>query len=80
MFEIILMDNDNFLRLMFAYTTSNVYLSLMFKFEIYLTNFRQITYPWPHITSVVMTIFVKLVLIHGLIQIVLMMTNYDLYY
>ncbi len=74
------MDKDNFFRCMFAYTTSDVYLSLMFNFEIYLTNFRQITYPWPHINSVVMTIFVKLVLIHGLIQRVLMMTIYDLYY
>jgi hypothetical protein len=79
-FEIILKDKDNFLRLMFAYTTSYVYLTLMFKFEIYSTNFREIAYPWPYINSVVMTIFVKLVLIHGLIQIVLMMTNYDLYY
>jgi hypothetical protein len=75
-FEIILMDKDNFLRLMFAYTTSDVYLTLMFKFEIYSTNFREITYLWPYINSVVMTIFVNLVLIHCLIQIVLMMTNY----
>ncbi len=34
-FEIILQDKDNFLRLMLAYTTSNVYLTLIFKFEIY---------------------------------------------
>jgi hypothetical protein len=46
-FEIILKDKDNFLRLMFAYTTSDVYLTLMFK----------------HIQQ----IFVKLLLIHGLI-------------
>jgi hypothetical protein len=55
-FEIILKDKDNFLRLMFADTTSDVYLTLMFKFEIYSTNFREIiTYPWPYINSVVMT-------------------------
>jgi hypothetical protein len=34
-FEIVLWDKDNFLRLMFAYTTSDVYLTLMFKLEIY---------------------------------------------
>jgi hypothetical protein len=33
------MDKDNFLRLMFAYTTSDVYLTLMFKIEIYSTTF-----------------------------------------
>jgi hypothetical protein len=54
--DIIVKDKDNFLRLMFAYTTSDVYLNLMFKFEIYSTNFREInTYPWPYINSVVMT-------------------------
>ncbi len=35
-------------------TTSYVYLTLRFKFEIYLTNFREIiTYPWPYINNVV---------------------------
>jgi hypothetical protein len=48
-FEIIL--KDNFLGLMFAYTTSDVYLTLKFKFEIYLTNFREVIYPWPYITN-----------------------------
>jgi hypothetical protein len=48
------MDKDNFLRLMFTYTTSNVYLTLMFKFEMYSKNFREITYPWPYINSVMM--------------------------
>ncbi len=38
-FEIIINDKDNFLSFMFAYTTSDVYLT-MFKFEIYSTNFR----------------------------------------
>jgi hypothetical protein len=55
-FEIIF--KDNFLRLMFVYTTSNVYLTLRFKFEIYST----------------------LLLIHGLIEIVLLMTNDNLYF
>jgi hypothetical protein len=51
-FEIIF--KDNFLRLMVAYITSDVYLTLRFKFEIYSTNFRKIiTYPWPYINSVV---------------------------
>ncbi len=55
------MDKDNFLRLMFAYTTSDVYLTSMFKFEIYSTNFREITCSWPYINSVMMlSIFVKL--------------------
>ncbi len=55
-FEIIINDKDNFLRLMFAYTTSNVHLTLMFKFENYSSNFREIiTYAWPYINSVVMT-------------------------
>jgi hypothetical protein len=55
-FEIILKDKDNFLRLLFAFTTSDVYLTFMFKFEIDSTTFREIfTYPWPYINSVVMT-------------------------
>jgi hypothetical protein len=54
-FEIIINDKDNFLRLMFVYPTSDVYLTLMFKFEIYSTNFREIiTYAWPYINSAVM--------------------------
>ncbi len=48
------MDKDNFLRLMFACTTNDVYLTLIFKFEIYSTNFCEITYPWPYINSVIM--------------------------
>jgi hypothetical protein len=51
-FEIIF--RDSFLRLMFVYTTSDVFLTLRFKFEIYSTNFREIiTYPWPFINSFV---------------------------
>jgi hypothetical protein len=51
-FEIIF--KDNFLGLMFVHTTSDVYLTLRFKFEIYPTNFREIiTYPWPYINNVV---------------------------
>jgi hypothetical protein len=51
-FEIIFM--DDFLRLLFAYTTRDVYLTLRFKFEIYSTNLRVIiAYPWPYINSVV---------------------------
>jgi hypothetical protein len=53
-FEIFINDKDNFLRLMFAYTT--IYLTLMFKFENYSSNFNEIiTYAWPYINSVVMT-------------------------
>ncbi len=44
---------------MFAYTTSDVYLTLMFSFEIHSIYFREITiwYPWPEINNynVVMT-------------------------
>jgi hypothetical protein len=36
-------DKDNLLRLMFAYTTSDVYLTLMFKLEIYAIYVREIT-------------------------------------
>ncbi len=34
--------NDYFLRLMFVYTTSNVYLTLISNFEIYILNFRKL--------------------------------------
>jgi hypothetical protein len=51
-FEIII--NGNFLRLMFVYTTSNVYLTPGFNFEIYISNFRGIvTYLWPKRNNVV---------------------------
>jgi hypothetical protein len=33
---------------MFVYTTSDVYLTLRFKFEIYLSNIHEsVTYQWP---------------------------------
>ncbi len=41
--EITFYNKDNLLRLMFAYTTSDVYLTLMFNFEIYSIYFREIT-------------------------------------
>jgi hypothetical protein len=43
-----LQELKNILRLMFVYTTRDIYLTLRFKFEIYLSNIHEIiTYLWP---------------------------------
>jgi hypothetical protein len=54
-FEIII--NGNFLRLMFVYTTSNIYLTPGLNFEIYILNFREIvTNSWSKRNNVVYVI------------------------
>ncbi len=51
-FEIII--NGNFLRLMFVYTTSNIYLTPSLNFEIYILNLCEIvTNSWPKRNNVV---------------------------
>ncbi len=51
-FEIII--NGNFLRLMFVYTTSDIYLTPSLNFEIYIYQiFVNVTYSWPKRNNVV---------------------------
>ncbi len=51
-FEIII--SGNFIKLMFVYTTSDIYLTPRLNFEMHISNFREIvTFSWPKRNNVV---------------------------